>query len=383
MKVKLVTTYPPTNCGMAEHSKYLVGALKNTEINPEIVDIKNPDSANPFYFIGLAQEAIKNTTKEDVIHIEFHLSLFGKLLVFPGFYITIFLIWLKLFSRAKIVITMHDSLIKGDAKKLGVKGLIFYYYYQMLAPFLKYFSDKMIFHSEFGKKMAVKGWNFNSNKIEVIPLGSPMNIRKLDKKMCKKKLGYSNKKILIILGFIKEARDYNMVIEALKKLDKNVVLLVAGDIQLEKHKIIRDNILKKIKELGLKGRVKLLGYVEEKDMPLLLSATDIGIIPYSRSFGDFTSATMAIQLAYDIPVLATNLATFENFKKNTECIETYDKNDVDNLVEKIDDLLYEESEIKQLKKNAQKYWKETNWDSVGKKTKDFYSSLFKKLKEKQ
>jgi len=377
MKVKLVTTYPPTNCGMAEHSKYLSDALENSGIKPEIVDIKNPDSSNPFYFIGLAQEAVKNTTKEDVIHIEFHLSLFGNLFgIFPGFYVTIFLVWLKLFSRAKVVITMHDSSTKEEAKELGVKAMLFYYYYQMIAPFLKYFSDKMIFHSEYGRDIAAKVWNFDLNKSEVIPLGSPMNIKKLNKQASKKKLGYANKKILIILGFIKGARDYGTVVEALKNLDKNVVLLVAGDIQLEKYKIIRDNIVKKAKKLGLEKRVKLLGFVEYEDMPVLLSATDIGIIPYSKAFGDFTSATMAVQLAYNIPVLATNLPTFENFKKKGKCVETYDRNSVDDLVKQINELLHNKSKIKQLGIYSQKYWEENNWDNVGRKTKELYLSLF-------
>ncbi len=369
---------------MAEHAKHLVGALENTGINPEVIDIKNPNSANPFYFIGLAQEAIKDTTEEDVIHIEFHLSLFGKIFkFFSGFYITIFLMWIRIFGRTKVVITMHDSSIKEEAKKLGLKGFVYYYYYQVLSYFLKYLSDRMIFHSEFGKDIAIKGWNFNPKELEVIPLGSPMDINKLDKQTSKNELGYSNKKILIIFGFIKEARDYSMVIEATRKLDKDVVLLVAGDIQLEKHEIVRDNILKKVEELGLKERVKLLGHVEEKDIPTLLSATDIGIIPYSRSIGDFTSATMAMQLAYNIPILVTNLSTFENFKKNIGCIETYDKDCVEDLVKKINDLLHNESKIKQLKENSQRYWDETNWNMIGKKTKEFYLSLFKKLEVKQ
>jgi len=380
MKVKLVTTYPPTNCGMAEHSKYLSDALENSGIKPEIVDIKNPDSANPFYFINLAKEAVKDTTERDVIHLEFHLSLFGKIFgILPGFYITIFLIWLKLFGRAKVVITMHDSSTKEAAKELGMKGMLFFYYYQMIAPFLKYFSDRMIFHSEYGKEIATKVWRFNLNKGEVIPLGSPMNIKRLSKQVSKKKLGYSNKKILIILGFIKEARDYEMVVESLKGLDKNVVLLIAGDVQLEKHKIIRDNILKKAQELGVEERVKLLGFVEYKDMPTLLSATDIGIIPYSKAFGDFTSATMAIQLAYNIPVLATNLPTFENFKKKKKCVETYDRKSVNDLIKQIKELLSNKSKVKQLEKSSQEYWEENNWDSVGRKTKELYLSLFKKF----
>jgi glycosyltransferase involved in cell wall biosynthesis len=296
--------------------------------------------------------------------------------VLPGFYIIPFLIWLKLFGKAKVVITMHDSSRKSDAKNLGWKAIGFYYYYQLIAPFLKHFSDRMIFHSEFGKNIAVKEWRFNKNKIDVIPLGSPMSGKQLDKNACKKKLGYANKKILLILGYIKEARDYETVIRAMKDLDKNVILLIAGEVQLKKHQVIYDKIVEDIKKFKLGERVKLLGFVEEKDMPALLNATDIGIIPYSRTFGDFTSATTAIQLAYNVPILATNLAPFEDFKERKKCIETYDRNSVADLVEKIKGILYNKQKTEALIKQSKLYWKDTNWDAIGRKTKDFYLSLF-------
>jgi len=378
MKVNLVTTYPPAKCGMAEHSKYLSDSLENAGIKPKIIDIKKPGSANPFYFMGLAKKATENTSKKDIIHLEFHLSLYGKFLgLFSGLYIIPFLIWLKLSSPAKVVITMHDSSKKEDAKELGTKAILFFYYYRVIAVFLKYFSDKMIFHSEYGKKIAVKEWKFDKKKIDIIPLGSPMNIKKLNKNSCKKKLGFSNKKILLVLGYIKEARDYGRVLDSLNQLDKNTVLLIAGQVQLEKHQIIYDNMVKKIKKLGLDKRVKFLGYVPDKDMPVLLNATDIGIIPYSRTFGDFTSAATAIQLAYNIPLLTTDLPPFEDFKERKKCIETYNKDSTSDLTKKINYLLKNKNKIKSLCAQSKLYWKDTNWDSVGRKTKEFYLSLFK------
>jgi len=377
MKIKLVTTYSPTKCGMAEHSERLVNSLKKVGIKPEIVKIKGLQITNPFYFIGLADEAMKNTSKEDIIHIEFHLSLFGKLFVFPGLYITIFLMWLKLFSKAKVVVTMHDSSTKDSAKNLGIKGMVFFHYYKFLTFFIKNLSDRIIFHSEYGRDIALKEWNFNKNKIDIIPFGSPSNMKKLDKKVCKEKLGFPHKKILLILGYIKEGRNYELVLESLNKLDKNVILLLAGEVQLKKHQIVYNNILKKIKELKLNERVKMLGYVEEEDMPILLNATDVGIIPYKKAFGDFYPATLPTQLAYDMPVLVTNLPNFKNFEKKYKCIEIFDKNNLADLTEKIKGLLYDKSKINYLKKHSKIYRKDTNWDSVGKKTKDFYLSLFK------
>ena len=380
MKIKLVTTYPPTHCGMAEHSERMVNSLKKVGVFPEIVDIKKPNASNPFYFRHLAKKAVKGMTKKDIIHIEFNLGVFGKLFgILPGFYILTFLRLVKKFGKAKIVITMHDSSTKSSAKNLGIKGILFFYYYKFLTSFLKKFPDKMIFHSEFGKNIAVKEWNFDENKIIVIPFGSPMNRKSLNKNICKKKLGFANKKILLILGYIREVRDYEMVLEALNKLDEDVVLIIAGEVQLKKHQVIKENILKKTKKLKLDKRVKLTGYVEEEDMPILLNATDVGIIPYKKAFGDFYSATLTTQLAYFIPLLTTNLPVFERLKKGGKCIETYDKESIEDLIEKIKSLLYDKEKITKLKKYSKEYWKTHNWDSVGKKKKELYMSLIKKI----
>ena len=41
MKIKIVSTYPPTKCGIGEHARHLVDGLETAGINPEIVEIKD------------------------------------------------------------------------------------------------------------------------------------------------------------------------------------------------------------------------------------------------------------------------------------------------------------------------------------------------------
>ena len=302
--------------------------------------------------------------------------MFGKLFwILPGFYITIILVWLKLFTKAKIVVTLHDSPMKAYAIKKGGKEKIFFYYYKFIYMFLKTFVDQFIVHSKNGEKINVEEWKINKERIITIPLGLPTNIVKLDKNECKNKLRYPNKKILLILGYIRRSKNYSIVLESLKKLNKNVILLIMGTVQLEKDKIVYENILKKIREFGLEERVKLLGFVGEKEMPLLLNATDVGITLHSQGSGDFLSSTMAMQLAYNIPLLSTNIPSFENLKKEGKCIETFNENDLSDLTEKIKILLYDKSKIRYLRIQTQKYLKKNNWDEIGKKTKKLYLSL--------
>jgi glycosyltransferase involved in cell wall biosynthesis len=378
MRVKFISTYPPRKCGIAEHARHLVKAVENSGIKPEIIEIKKPTSSNPLYFLNLAKKAAEGTSKQDIIHIQFHVTIFGKLFgILPGFYLIIVLAWLKLFGKAKIVVSLHDSPSKRYSMQGGKKEKILFYYYSFLYIFLRNFTDKLFAHSENGRRINLKDWRIKKEKISVLPLGLPINIKKLNQNKCKKKLGYTNKKILLILGYIRGSKNYNVVLEALKNLKQNVILLIVGKVQLEKDKIVYENILKKIKELGLEKRVYLLGFVEEEKMPALLSAADVGIDLRSQGGGDFLSSTMAMQLSYNTPVVSTNIPSFEILKKEEKCIETFEENDSSDLTEKLKSLLYNQTKIRSLKASAKDYWKRNNWNEVGKIAKNSYLSLIK------
>ena len=161
------------------------------------------------------------------------------------------------------------------------------------------------------------------------------------------------------------------------KLDKNVILLFAGGVQLEKDKEAYENIIKKTKELGLGDQVKLLGFVKDEELPIILNAADLGINLHVQGGGDFMSSTMAMQLAYETPMLATAIPSFESLEKKEKCIETFKEGDVLELTKKIKGLLGNPSKIKSLKEHSKKYWNKSNWDEIGRRTKKMYLFLTK------
>ena len=132
MKIKFVSTYPPTKCGIAEHAKQLAISLHNVGIVPEILEIEKPRSSNPFYFLNLARKAAKGMSKEDIIHIQFHLGIFGEFFKISGIYIIIFLAYLKLLSKAKVVMSLHDSPSRSYAMAGRRKEKILFYYYKFI-----------------------------------------------------------------------------------------------------------------------------------------------------------------------------------------------------------------------------------------------------------
>lgn len=377
MKVIFVSTYPPTKCGIADYTKNLHENLKRIQTETEIVKINNPLSKSLSYFEKLAEKAAEHTSEKDIIHIQFQILRFGKFLgIFPGFYIMSFLKKLKSLTKANVIITLHDIPSKRDVKTSDFKLKLLLWYYRFIYYHLKKNCDKIIVHSENARQIAINEWGFAKHKIEVIHLGLPDKVNFLDKEKCKRELGVQNKKVLLIFGYARRYKNYDMVLETLKDLDKNIILIITGGVQMEKHKKIYSNFLKKIKELGVEDRVKILGFVEEKRLPVLLNATDIGILPYTKTFGDFNSAAMSEQIAYKIPLLCADIHPFETFKKEHQCIETFNRSSKNDLVKKMSSMLKKKD--KHLEKKIRKYLKKAGWSPVAQRHKKIYLDLIRK-----
>ncbi|GAJ02242.1 unnamed protein product, partial [marine sediment metagenome] len=197
-----------------------------------------------------------------------------------------------------------------------------------------------------------------------------LSMKKMDKRICKKKIGCSGKKVILMFGYARDNKNFNLVLNSMEKMDKDIILLSTGGVQDENQKSIYNLFVKKIEELGLEDRVKLLGYISDKNLPRLFNATDLGIMPYSKTFGDFSSGSMALQLAYGIPILVSDIHPFEHFKREHECIETFKRNSPDDLTKKISLMLRKNKKTRKLNKELKRYLKKAGWSSVARKMKE-------------
>lgn len=378
MKIKFISTYPPTKCGIADYTKNLYENLKKVKVETEVIKIDNPSSKSFFYFKKLANKAIKNTVEDDIIHIQFQIFEFGRFLgLFPGLFIVPLLRKLKSLTKAKIIITLHDIPSKRDVKKFDFKLRLLLYYYKFIYYHFKKYCDKIIVHSKNAMQIAINEWGFAKQKVKVIHLGLPDKVIFLNKEKCKRELRLGNKKVLLIFGYARKYKNYDLVLEILKHLDKNIILVITGGVQRKKHKSVYFNLLRKIKDLKIEDRVKILGFVDEKKLPILFNATDVGILPYTKTFGDFNSAAMAEQLAYRIPLLCTDIHPFETFKNENGCIETFRRGNSKDLKQKIKELLYDKKRIKNLKEKSCEYWKKNKFSKIAILYKKFYNGLIK------
>lgn len=80
---------------------------------------------------------------------------------------------------------------------------------------------------------------------------------------------YAGKKIIFSLGRLVHYKGYKYLVDAASHLDESYVVLIGGSGEL------RSELQAQIDRSGLSSRVKLLGRVEEEDLPLYYGACDV------------------------------------------------------------------------------------------------------------
>jgi len=353
MKVNMVT---PWNfvCGNADYAKKLVRELKKW-VRVGIIEIERPNIRNPLFFRELAIRANKNC---NVIHVQHGYALFGNM-GFSGIYGPIF--YSSLDKRKMIITTLHDV---EDYTKSGWIGKLRVVFRDIIDPFIFNKSNIIHVHSKIARNKLIQR-GVDPRKIAVSPLGIFVKPKILSKNLSKKKLGLSGKIVIILLGFVHMNKGYDLAIRAMKKLDKKVVLLIVG-------KSKNDNYVKSLitlcKKLGVENRVIFYGEFRGDEIPIILSATDVALMPYRKIS---QSSVLDTVLSYMIPVVANGLDFFKNIEKEYGCLFTFKKNDMRSLCNKLNILIKKPKIID--KSGLEKYLSERSPENITK----FLVNLYK------
>lgn len=355
IKINFITSWN-IECGIAETSKFLVNELeKHGDIQNNICPVKKSGTKNPFYYIKL----LKNVGENQITHIQYHSDLFSPFI--PGFslcYFPMVIFLLKFWRKNKIITTVHEIDPNSMLDKLNIKFLSL--------------SSKLIAHNRNSINSMEKN-GIKKEKLFLIPLGTSES-KIMDKTFCKNKLGIADKKILTIFGFISLNKGHDLIIDILPELDEDCILIIVGTSsnreQIEYRHLLKD----KIASAGLQDRVKFLGFVDEKKLPVVANATDIFLYPYRWIIA---SAALNTAISYQIPTITSDLDYFKEIKKEYDCITLFKSEDKQDLVEKIRGLLSSDEKREHLKEKCMYFNKKTSWKSVGDKTKKLYLELMR------
>ena len=185
-------------------------------------------------------------------------------------------------------------------------------------------------------------------KVISVPIGID-EMKPVPGRVAQIKERYAGKKIIFSLGLLVEYKGYEYLIKASQKLNDDYIILIGGKGPLQEY------LQSLIDELGVRKKVKLLGFIDDKDLPDYFGACDLfclSSIWKTEAFGIVQIEAMSCGkpvIAMNIPesgVSWVNINRFSGINVKPE--------DADALAEAITAVLTDECLYEELSRGARR-----------------------------
>ncbi len=279
-------------------------------------------------------------------------------------FIALLLLLKKLFLK-KIIITLHNVIPHEPSfPSIEYKGFLI----------SMKLSNHLIVHNKYSKRMAQKLYGVNEERISVIPHGNFIEYYKEISKAVSREKAREILKIpkesivFTFFGILRKYKGVDILLKAIEeplKKHRNAILIISGR--------ANKTYSRKIKRLQKEFPKKIyafLDYIPDKYVPVILKASDVGIIPYRRIW---TSGVVMLYLSFGVPLITTYLPPIvELLGDNAIYFERENVNDlkraIEYAVENINSLREKRSYLVSI---ARKF----NWELIARKTLKLYLQL--------
>jgi glycosyltransferase involved in cell wall biosynthesis len=314
-----------SSSGVASYSKNLITHISSSQDEQVVIAniIENPEMykednvsvhrvfhRNPGFIFAIHKELKK--VDPDVIHIQQELALFGGVL-------TAYLLqWLVFLWRKKTVITLHGvvdpdtidaAFVKENNSRLPV-WLVRLAFRVIYTPLMKW-SRRIVVHEHYFRKIAIKSYGIDPQKISVIPHGVEM-LKADDTQTARRHLGVpKNAQAVLFMGYATGYKGIDLLIEGFSryaKENKNAYLIIGAG----KHPKLKNDetYLKEYERLQQKaassipiGQYTWQGFIKESEITAYYSASDVSIYPYTTAMS--SSGPMSFAIGYEKPFLVS------------------------------------------------------------------------------
>lgn len=185
-----------------------------------------------------------------------------------------------------------------------------------------------------------------SPKTEMVYIPISSNIQRSEigeneKKLLIEQYDLKGKKVISYFGFARPNKGIEILLKALKKINKDIELLYIGS--LDKENEYENTILKLIENEELGNRIKITGlFDDEKDVANRLQISDLCVLPFLDGVQTRNGSFLA---AYNqkIKILTTSK---EKTREKQDGIYYVEPNNIEALATKIEKILNEKTEYK-------------------------------------
>ncbi len=363
MRVAMISTYPPIECGIATYTGFLIDALKTTTNEFNVISQHGAMGNNvyPAYEpmdSDLSKKIFDMTVRltPDIVHIQHEYGLYGEL---NGIAV------LDLIYRFKsavlpVVATLHTVHPEPT------------YRMKIILSTMCRELDAVIVHEPELVKLLIDVYGADDKKIHVIPHGareiSPI-------KNAKEKLGLINKKVVLLIGYFRPTKCFDRIVDLFPRIVEkcpDAWLVISGKMRMAEFSEYRNKLFEKINTSPVVDRMEVFrGQFPQKTFDTIISASDVMVFPYSVGA---QSGVMAHAYAFRKPVVTSGLPAFKSIVEKSKA-GFYCSSD-DEYVERIVELLNNEDLYNQCAANAGRYVKEKiSWNIVANETLKVYKAF--------
>jgi len=383
MKIAVITTYPPRECGIATFTENLIRALplktegKKEDISVLVVALTDKEGA--YVYPDIVKYSIRESHQKDYLKAADFINYSADICILQhefgifggnnGVYI------LPLINRLKIplMVTFH-TILKDPS--FGEKAIL---------TEIGKRADKIVVMSRIAVNFLMEIYQIPRRKITIIQHGFP-EFDYVNHEHYKQKFHLENKIVLTTFGLLSRGKGIETVIRALPSVAEkfpNVVYMIIGKTHPGVVKVSGEeyrHFLKRLVQKNKMGKhvVFIDSFLEEPDLCAYLSATDIYITPYPNE-AQITSGTLSYAVGSGAAVVSTP------YWHATELLDKrrgmlFPFNDHEGLAYVLLQLLENPTKMKTLRNRAFSYGQKATWPLQGKKYLKTAETAIKKYK---
>jgi glycosyltransferase involved in cell wall biosynthesis len=370
MKIAIVGTYPPRECGIGTFTKNLLNSIlvhnEGREDRYEGFVIALNDNNLIYEYPEEVKLTIRQEHQEDYLKAVKFINLSGADLCILEHEFGIFggqngVYILPLLHRLEVplIVTVHTIL---KAPSYNEKAVL-----QEVCKM----AHKIVVMSHKAIEFLVSIYNVPEEKIVFIEHGVPDIQFNQEKSKTEFKLG--SKKVLLTFGFIGRSKGIETVIKALPKVVEkhpDVIYIVLGkthpNVLRHSGEEYRIFLLRLVKSLHLEEHVMFLNeFINVQDLFKYLSASDIYITPYLNE-AQITSGTLSYAVGVGSAVISTPYWHAAELLADGRG-RLFNFNDVKSLASILTELLDKPEELNELRSKALDYGRKITWPKIGQK----------------
>jgi glycosyltransferase involved in cell wall biosynthesis len=208
----------------------------------------------------------------------------------------------------------------------------------------------------------------DKNKIHTMRNGVDLiGFTPCDKNTSKQKYNLPlDKKIIVSVGHLIERKGHHLIIEALKLLDENIHLAIAGSGELEQ------DLKQQVVANHLQNRVHFLGALPHYDLKYVYSAANCMVLASSR---EGWPNVLLESMACDTPVVATKVWGSPEVVQNNHAGILIDERNSQSIAKGIEQLF----SSMPVKGTTRIYAEQFSWDTTSKAQYELFNNLCKRL----